>query len=125
VNAVPCGKADKACDDALEVFERQGGRERERKQRQARRRPHRGQIAQIDGQRAMANRVGGYKGAIEVDTFDERIDAQCLDAVPLRLDDRRIVADADKQPVRGGRQILLDARDQIALAQIPNEEPGA
>ena len=45
---------------------------------------------------------GGDERAIEVDALDERVDGQHLDAVALRLDDRRIVADADQQP--GGRR---------------------
>jgi len=68
----------------------------------------------------MANRFRRDEGPIEVHAFDERIDAQDLDAVSFRLDDRRIVADAHQQPVRRRRQLLLDARNQVALAQRPD-----
>ena len=51
----------------------------------------------------MPDGVRGRKAAIEVDAFDERIHAQHLEAVPYRLDDRRVVSNADRQPIgRGG-----------------------
>jgi hypothetical protein len=55
-----------------------------------------------------------------VHAFDERVDGQDLDAVSLRLDHRRIVANAHEQPVRRRRQLLLDARDEVRLGEIPD-----
>ena len=111
-------EAREAGDDALEVFERKAGGQREGEEREARGRAHRGQIAQVDCERAMANCFRRDEGAIEVDAFDERVDAEDLDAVSLRLDHRGIVADADEQPVRRGRQMLLDAREERALVNV-------
>ena len=56
---------------------------------------------------------GGDERAIEVNAFDERVDGEDLEPVALRLDDRRIVADADQRASRRcGRQLLLDAGDR-------------
>ena len=54
--------------------------------------------------------AGGVNAPIEVDAFDERVDGQHLEPVPLRLDDRRIVADADEPASRRSwRKPCLDA----------------
>jgi hypothetical protein len=50
-----------------------------------------------------------------MDAFDDGVNGEHLDTVPFRLDDRGIVADADEQPWRRGRQELLNPRDQLAL----------
>ena len=85
------------------------GGQRQRQQRQARRGAHRRQVAQVDGERAMADGVGRREAAIEVHAFDDGVDGEDLELVALRLDDRGIVADADEQPGRRGRQARLDA----------------
>ena len=69
----------------------------------------------------MADRVGRHERAIEVHAFDDSIDGQHLDAVPFRLDDRRIVADADQEPIGCGGELPLDARDDLALGELRDE----
>ena len=81
------------------------GGQREREQRQPRRGAHRREVAQVDGERAVADRGRRHEAPIEVHAFDERVDGEHLEAVPLRLDDRGIVADADDEP--GGRRRQL------------------
>ena len=54
--------------------------------------------------------AGGVKRPIEVDAFDDGVNAQHLEPVPRRLDNRRIVADADQQPVGGSWQAAGCAR---------------
>ena len=66
----------------------------------------------------MADCVRRHERAIEVHAVDERVDAQHFRAIPLRLDDRRIVADADEQPGRRGRELRLDARNQLAFTDV-------
>ena len=68
----------------------------------------------------MADRIGWHERAIEVHAFNECIDGQHLDAVALRLDDGRVVTDADQQPRWRSRQPAADARDQLALRAIGN-----
>ena len=65
---------------------------------------------------------GRDEGAIEMDALDQRVDGQHLDAIALRLDDRRIVADADQQPLADSAtaEPLADARDQ---ARVPIGRP--
>ena len=60
------------------------------------------------------------KCQIEVHAFNERVDGQDLDAVSLRLDNSRIVANPHEQPVRRRRQMLLDTRNEVPLAEIPD-----
>ena len=126
VEPVPARQGGEPRDERVEVGARQGRGQRQGEQRQPRRRAHRREVAQVDGERAMADGVGRREAAIEVDAFDERVDGQHLEPVPLRLDDRRIVADADEQP--GGRRAAgcsLDPRDQLALAEVGDRWPGA
>ena len=91
--------------------------QRERQQREARRGAHRRQVAQVDRERAMTDGRGRRERAIEVHAFDERVDAQHLEAIALRLDHRRIVADADQHPVGRRRQPCVNARDELALGE--------
>jgi hypothetical protein len=53
-----------------------------------------------------------------VHTLDNRVDGEDLDPVALRLHDRRIVADADQDPGRCRRQLLLNAGDELAFAHV-------
>ena len=62
--------------------------------------------------------------AIEMDAVDEGVDAEDFQAVALRLDDRRIVADTDRKPGRGGGKPSADAGDELAFGQIGGERLG-
>src|SRR2546430_5866415 len=66
----------------------------------------------------MADRLGRNERAVDMHAVDNRIDAQDLDAIRFWFDDGGIVADADEEPVGGGGQALLNARDQIALGVV-------
>jgi hypothetical protein len=109
-----------AVQDRVEVGARQLRGERKRQQRGPRPRAHRRQIAEIHGQRTVTDRVGRRQSAIEVDAFDAGIDGEHVDVIALRLDHRRIVADADDDPGRRRRQTLLYARDQLAFTELGN-----
>ena len=69
----------------------------------------------------MANGIGGNDAAVEMHAFDKRVDAHDLDAVAFRLDHGRIIADADKDPVRIGREPAADAGDEIALGDVADD----
>jgi hypothetical protein len=56
-----------------------------------------------------------------VHAFDERVHAQNVEAVPLRLDHGRIVADADRHPARRWRQAVLNAGDEFALGKVADD----
>ena len=66
----------------------------------------------------MANGFRRDERPIEMHTFDECVGAQHFDPVALRFDYGCIVADADDDPVGGGRQALLNARDEVALLDV-------
>ena len=93
-------------------------RQRQRQEREPRRRAHRREVAEVDGQRAVADGAGRRERAIEVHAVDQRIDAEDLQAVALRLDHRGIVADADQQPVGRRRAAARWMRAMSSLGQI-------
>jgi hypothetical protein len=66
----------------------------------------------------MADRGWRRKTAIEVNALDERVDRDDLKPVPLRLEDRRIVSDADDEPVGRWREPRLNSSDELALGEI-------
>ncbi len=111
-------KRCQACDDSIEILHRQCVRQDEGEKREPRRRAHRGQIAQVHRERAMADRIGRHEPSIEMNAFDNRVDAQNLDAVPLRFNDRGVVADSDEQPGRRGREVSLYAGNELALGEV-------
>jgi hypothetical protein len=126
VGQVPAGDGDTVrrrqvrdpLDDRVERLDRERRRQREREQREPRRRAHRRDIAEVDGERAVADGAGRREAAVEVDSLDQRVDGEDLDPVLLRLGHRRIVADADGEPRGSGREPLVDARDEGALAEV-------
>ncbi len=123
VQSVLGRKRRDAGDDGVEVVEREIRRERERQEREARRRAHRRQIAEVGGERAVADRPGGCERAIEMDALDERVHAQHFRAVPLRLDHGGIVADSDEHPRRRRREVRPNEGDQLAFGAIA-DAPG-
>jgi hypothetical protein len=68
----------------------------------------------------MTNGIGLHERSIEVNAVHHTIDAQNLDPVPFRFDNRRVVADANEKPVRGSREAVPDPADQLALGEIGN-----
>ena len=89
----------------------------ERQQHGARRRPHRGKVAQIDGERAVADRIRRHKPMVEVDALDLRVGREHVERTALRLDHRPIVTRPDDHP-RGHGQARGDARDELVLAKV-------
>jgi hypothetical protein len=61
------------------------------------------------------DRAGRRKALVEVDAFHDRIHAEDLEPVPLRLDNGRIVADADRQPAGRRLEAFSNALDELAL----------
>jgi hypothetical protein len=53
-----------------------------------------------------------------VHALDDSVDREHLDPVALRLDDRRIVADADQDPGGRRKKPLLDAGDELAFGLV-------
>ena len=96
----------KSCDG-------QSAREYERQKRKPRLGPHRPKVAQVHRERAMPDGVRRREAAIEVHAFDERIDAQDLEAVPHRLDDRRVVTNADRQPIGAERAATTECEPPV------------
>ena len=97
--------------------------ERQREQGQPRLRAHRGEVAQIDGERAVADGIGRRETAIEVDAFDERVDAQHFETVSRRLHNRRIVTDADDEPRGRLREPCLNPRDRARIRRGRKRSP--
>ena len=84
---------------------------------------HCGQVAEINGQRAMSNRVSGHEPPIEMDAFDLRVGGQHLVRASLRLNHRGIVAGADHHP-RRHRDARPDAGDERTFADVSDSECG-
>ena len=84
VHVMRGGEPARIRGERVEVGERQRRRQRQRQQREPRLCAHRGEVAQVDGERAVADGVGRREAAIEVHAFDERVDRQHLEPVPLR-----------------------------------------
>ena len=66
----------------------------------------------------MADGIRRGETAIEVDAFDDGVHAQDFEPVGCRLDNRRIVPDADDEPGRGGRKLCLNPCDELGFGEI-------
>ena len=66
----------------------------------------------------MTDRGRWCETAIEMNALDERIDRDHFKLVPLRLENGRIVSDADGEPVGRLREPRLNASDELALGEI-------
>ena len=106
-----------AVDETVEHGGRQVGRQRQREQSRPRFRAHRGQVAEIHGQRPVADGVGRHERLIEVDAVHERIGREHLAAPPRRLHDGGVVARADVHP-RRDVEAASDALDERLLAEV-------
>jgi len=53
-----------------------------------------------------------------MDAFHHGVHAQHFETIPLRLDHRGIVANANEEPGGRRRQLLLDPGDQLAFREI-------
>ena len=104
--------------ERVEVVAKQGRGQHEGQEGQPRRRAHGREVAQVDRQRPVPNRGGRRKAPVEMNTLHNRIDAEDLQPVPLRLDDGRIVANADRQPAGRRLQPLRNALDELALCEV-------
>ena len=111
---------DESVDETVEVGERKFGGEGETEQNRSRLSAHRGQIAEIDGQRPMTDGVRWCEASIEMHALDDRIDREHFDLISDRLDDGRVVADAYQDPAWRGRQPRGDAADEFLLGEIGN-----
>jgi hypothetical protein len=66
----------------------------------------------------MSDGAGRREPPVEVNALDDRVNAQDLDAIPLRFDDGRIVADADGDPIWRGRKSGLDMRNELRFGKL-------
>ena len=114
------GERREAANHRVEVGDGERRRKRERQEAEPRGCSHRGQVAEVDGQRAVSDGGGRRERAVEVHAFNQRVDTQDLELVPLRLHHRRIVADADRHPGGRRRKVAGDASDELALGEIRN-----
>ena len=73
------GEREEPVDQLVEVGEREIRRQHERQRREPRRCTHRGQIAEVHRERAMADRARGHEAAIEVHAVDDRVGRDHLD----------------------------------------------
>ncbi len=104
VTPVAAATSQQAVEQPVDVGERQRRREDQRQQREPRRRAHGGDVADVDGERLVADVGGRREAAVEVHAFDERVGRQHLQRAAI--DDRhgRIVADADDERGRRRRE---------------------
>jgi hypothetical protein len=112
------GKRRKTCHRLVELVDRPPLRQRHGQQGQPRSRTHCGEIAQVDRQGPMANRVWWHERPIEMHAFDETIDTQNLDPIPRRLHHRRIVTNPYEHPVGRGGKVRANALDERTLSQF-------
>jgi hypothetical protein len=116
-NSVPGRKREQPVEHRVEEPRGQIVRQHERQQRSAGRCAHGCEIAQIDGQRAMPDRVGRYEPPIEMDALDLRVGGEDVKCATLRLDNRRIVAGTHDDPGRL-REAGGDALDEGPLSDL-------
>ena len=101
-NAGSRGQGGHAVDERIDARDGQSRRQHERQKGNARRRAHRRKVAQIHGERLVADVGRADERLVEVYALDLAIGSQNFEPVSLGLDDRRIIADADDDERRGG-----------------------
>ena len=92
------------------------GGKHEREQREPRRRTHGGDVADVDGERLVADVGGRREAPIEVHALDERVGRQHLQRAAIDDRHRRIVADADDERARRRGKPPADVLDEPALS---------
>ena len=108
---------EERADERIDVGDEAGRGQRQREQRVPRRGAHRRQVAQVDGERLVANIGGRTEGPIEVDPLDQRIGGDDRQRAAVGLDHRGVVADRDGDPRRGLWYLGVNAIDEGALAE--------
>jgi hypothetical protein len=88
-----------------------------RKQRGARRRTHRSEVAEVDGERPVPNRVRRHKPPIEMNAFNLCVGGQHVERAALGPNHCRIIAWTAEDPRRRG-EARGDARDERVLADL-------
>ena len=113
------GQRQQAVEQAIDIADRGPIGEHEREEREAGRAAHRRNVAQVDGERLVADVGVRGEAAVEVHALDERVGREHLQRASIRHRDGRIVADRDNE--RGGwrRQAAPDALDETPLADAP------
>ena len=104
-------------DDPIERHDLECGRKRHREQRRPWPGAHRGDVAQVDRKRTMADRIRRHESPIEMHAFDLGIRGQYFEGAAHGLNCRGIVSGADNDPGRRGHA-LSDARDERVLPAI-------
>ena len=105
-------------DDRVEIGERQARRQHERQQGGTGGRAHRGEVAQVHRQCAVADRSRRRECPVEMHALDQRVGRHHVEGVALRLDHRGIVAQTDRDPGWRRRHVIADARDEGVLADV-------
>ena len=82
------------------------------------RRAHRRQIAEIHGEGLVAHRVERRQGAPEVHVFDQAVGRQHELLAAIWRDHRGVVADAERDPRRQGRDPRLEPGDQRMFTEV-------
>ena len=117
-NAGSGGQYGHAVDERIDARDGQSRRQHERQKGNARRRAHRRKVAQIDGERLVADVGCADERLIEVYAFDLAIGSQNFEPVALGLYDCSIVANADNHEWRRRWDAETNALDERALSDI-------
>ena len=83
---MPLGKRDQSVDDSIDDGHLQLVGQHEREQRRARRGAHRSEIAEIDRERPMPDRVRRHEPPIEMNAFNLCVGGQHVERAALRLE---------------------------------------
>ena len=116
-NVVVNGQREQAVHDLIERGHLERIGKRKRQQRCPRPRTHRREVAQVDGERPVADCIRRHESAIEVHALDLRIDREDFECATHRLDCGCVVAGTDDHP--GGRgHPSSNARDERVLTAL-------
>jgi hypothetical protein len=87
-----------AVEDAVDRRQIDVVGEQQRQQRTAWLGAHRGEVAQIDGQRTVTDRIERHEAAVEVHAIDDRVGRQHVVHAAHRRDNGRVVTRSDGDP---------------------------
>jgi hypothetical protein len=107
-----------AVGDRIDVLDGRVGRQHQREESVPRRGPHGRDVADVDGEGAIA-RVGKRREApVEMDPFDKGIGRQHMQRVSLGCHDRGVVANSEDESGGGRWQQGTEALDEPAFAEV-------
>ena len=105
-----------AVEEAVDVRDREPVREDQREQGQAGRGAHRGDVADVDRQRLVADVGERGEPQVEVDALDQGVGRQDVEFSPDAGRHGGVVADADLQRAGGSGKAVADPLDEAPFA---------